>query len=96
MTGNQQATTNTGVVDCASLATQGLWTLDKCCKDCHSGEQCMCPGMDTYTWTEHQNATLCCSAYWHFYGLRHDPHDRTCSTYLFDLQTQEAQEKGEI
>ncbi len=69
---------------CKTLEEQGLWDTAKCCKECHSNQQTMCLGMDTYRWIHGEEAELCCKSYWHFYGGPHDPYVTTVSTYHID------------
>ena len=68
---------------CQSLEHDGLWHTSECCQECHSTGQTLHMGMDTYTWLQDEEATLCCAAYWYFYGLRHDPYEKGLSEYLF-------------
>jgi len=71
------------IFTCSDLEQQGLWNTSKCCRECHGGGQTMCPGMDDYKWLGDDVAHICCNAYWFFYGLRHDPYDKSCSDYLY-------------
>jgi hypothetical protein len=69
---------------CATLQEQGLWDTQRCCQECHSGKPTLCMGLDTYRWINGEQALLCSSAYWCFWGLRHDPYATDVSTYLTD------------